>query len=119
MAKTLVHAPEIEELFDELQALKNKEDDASKKRVAELAEEIYELYNPLDNKIEGEGATVKWKVDPDFGDLGKTDFKIEFNKDMINDDVEFYVKVNGDVSVFKSGINEKNLNGSFGFKVRF
>jgi len=96
------------------------------KKVMDLAKKA-ETYNPLENEINFKNGFLKWKIKPkvnlknkSYGDLEKlvkqfgedledTDFHFEFNKDLVKDEINLTVKVDGTATFFKSGINEDNL----------
>ena len=76
--------------------------------VVKKATELYEKYNPLDNEVKFEGGEVKWKIKPDL-DLLDTEFDVQFQKDLVKDQVELIVEIDGKATVFESGPNDENL----------
>lgn len=117
--KTLVHEPKMDELLDELQELRQKRDWQSAERVGQILTELYDKYNPSDNEIEVNDSKIKWKIDPNVGDFGKTKFEVEFNKDLKDDDVEFFIKVNGKTDSFISPPKESGLKANVGLKIKY
>lgn len=118
MSETLIHEPKMEELLDELQILRAKKDLKSIQRVSEIIAELYEKYDPVDNEIDLGDAKVKWKIKPNVGNLSKTKFEIEFNKDIINDDVQLTFKVNGNGESFSSPPRDSGLKAQIGMKIK-
>lgn len=115
---TIANIPDLQELIEEIQKLKDKDDHASLKKMQKLTQRLYETYNPLDNQIELEDSVVKWKIDPNLSGFGKTKFQVEFNKDLKDDDVQLFIKVNGKMSSFVSPPKESGLKADIGFNLK-
>lgn len=117
--KTIAHIPELQELINEIQKLKDKDDEPSMKKMQKLTQQLYEAYNPADNEIEVGDSKVKWQIDPNIGDFGKTKFEVEFNKDLKDDNVELFIKVNGKMDSFISPPKESGLKANIGLKIKY
>lgn len=117
--KTIAHIPELQELIDEIQKLKDKDDELSMKKMQKLTQQLYDAYNPVDNEIQAGDSKIKWQIDPNVGNFGKTKFEVEFNKDLKEDEVEFFIKVNGKMDSFISPPKESGLKANIGLKIKY
>lgn len=118
MEKTIIDDQRIADLIEELKELKDKGvKNADYERIGEITSELYESYNPLDNDVPIRDGKVKWKIKPNVGDVKKTKIEIEFEKDIVNDDVQFSFSVNGDGTAFQSNPGDESFQVRAG--VRF
>lgn len=119
--KTLIDDQRIGDLIEQLKEMKDKGAlNADYDKIAALAEEIYDSYNPLDNDVDLGDTKIKWKVKPDWNNLKeKTKFEFEVEKDLKDDDVQLILKVNGKTSIFDSKPGNNDFKAQIGFNIKY
>ena len=77
------------------------------KKIRKLVK-LGQKYNPLENEADLKFVKMDWKIKPDL-DLEETEYEVSFNKNIKGDDIKIKVEIDGEATVFTSGIDKDNL----------
>ena len=115
--KTIIHEPKIDELIDSINEFKKTGDISKLKDIQESISYLYDKYNPLDNKIDLGDVKIKWNIVPNLN-IENTKIELEVNKNIKNDNVELFFKINGIAENFISPLNSEGFKAQIGAKIK-